>query len=221
MLILNLKNYPSVSNPIGQKYFDAGNKVIEENPELKDVVYFSPPVLDILSYKSNNPDLSYISQHVDNKGYGSTTGRVPYTRLIDENISYSLLNHSEFRFADKEELYKSITDIQNTGIKLVVCAENVEEIKQILEYKPYAVAYEPPELIGTGDSVTNRPDAVKEFIQTVGDKSLPFIGAGVSNGEDIQNSLDLGAKGILLASRFVKADDPYQKLVELTRPFLK
>jgi triosephosphate isomerase len=77
---------------------------------------------------------------------------------------------------------------------------------------------EPPELIGSGVSVTTRPELVKETINAItstNPKVLPLVGAGVSNAEDIAEALRLGAKGVLLASGFIKAKDPKSVLLNM------
>jgi len=44
-----------------------------------------------------------------------------------------------------------------------------------------------------------------------------LCGAGITNGEDASAALDLGARGILVASGVVKSDDPYESLLDLAR----
>ena len=47
------------------------------------------------------------------------------------------------------------------------------------------------------------------------DKSLAIIGAGITTGKDVKKSYELGADGVLLASAFVKAQEPFEKLKDL------
>ena len=42
-----------------------------------------------------------------------------------------------------------------------------------------------------------------------------LCGAGISTGEDMQQALELGAEGVLLASGIVKADNPKDALLDL------
>jgi triosephosphate isomerase len=44
-----------------------------------------------------------------------------------------------------------------------------------------------------------------------------LCGAGISKGEDLRAALDLGSKGVLLASGIVKAKDPKAALEDLIR----
>ncbi len=97
-------------------------------------------------------------------------------------------------------------------MKTVVCAESLSEAKHLAAFSPWAVAIEPPELIGSGVSVsTARPELVSDGVKAihgVDRKVKALVGAGVSNRTDFQLSLKLGAEGVLLASAFAKAKDP-------------
>jgi triosephosphate isomerase len=91
--------------------------------------------------------------------------------------------------------------------------------KAVAELKPYALAVEPPELIGTGRAVSKVDpsiveDTVKE-VKRVDKECVVLCGAGVTNGEDVRAAIDLGADGVLLASGVVKAKDPRAALLDL------
>ncbi|MCK5410084.1 MAG: triose-phosphate isomerase, partial [Candidatus Heimdallarchaeota archaeon] len=43
----------------------------------------------------------------------------------------------------------------------------------------------------------------------------PLVGAGVSTSKDVSEALQLGAKGVLLASGFVKSKEPKSVLLEM------
>lgn len=224
MVIFNLKTYPEASGSGIQDEIDAVSKLIKETPQAKDVIYMAPQVLDILTVKRANADIHLLSQHVDPKESGKTTGMVTAERLKDIGVGMSLLNHSEHRL-EAGTLTVSITYLQKQGLKLVVCMENMEEAEEVLPFKPFAVAYEPKELIGSGKSVsTEKIDVVKDFVRLVNEKSesKAIIGAGVSTGEDVKACRELGADGVLIASAFAKepAESKYEKLVELVTPYL-
>jgi triosephosphate isomerase len=46
-----------------------------------------------------------------------------------------------------------------------------------------------------------------------------IIGSGVNEPEDINTALKLGAKGVILASAVVLAQNPEEKLLELARAY--
>ncbi len=97
----------------------------------------------------------------------------------------------------------------------------MEIAKRVALLNPDAIAIEPPELIGSGISVsTAQPEIVSgavEAVHTINPDVKVLCGAGITNGEDASAALDLGAKGILVASGVVKAEDPYKALLELAR----
>ena len=47
------------------------------------------------------------------------------------------------------------------------------------------------------------------------DSEKLLVGAGVKNGEDVRLAIELGAKGVLLASGVTKASDPKAVLLDL------
>jgi len=60
------------------------------------------------------------------------------------------------------------------------------------------------------------PDAVKQFSEAMrAYKTTSLCGAGISTRKDIEKSAELGCKGVLLASAFVKAVDPERLLLDL------
>lgn len=219
MLLLNLKTYSEATGLNAKKLLDVVNQFINENSTAKDRIIIIPALTDLFWTKQNYPNIIIAAPHVDNINAGSSTGWIPADTLISYGIEHSLYNHSEHRMYG-DSIVEDIKTVQSKGLKLIVCCENVDEAKNLLQADPFSIAYEPKDLIGSGVSVTTRPEAVKEFMEGIAGRKNTLIGAGVTTGEDVQSSLDLGAEGVLLASAFVKATDPYQKLKELVQPFL-
>lgn len=220
MIILNLKTYKESTGKDGIKLVEAINNIYKLNPEVAKYIYISPAMVDLSMIKMLYPHLNIIGQHVDNKKAGSTTGWTPAETLVRNGIEYSMLNHAEHRVWS-DNIVQDINDIQSSGLKLIIPCESLDEAKILLEAKPYAIALEDKNLIGTGQSITSmKPDSVKEFIEYCKGKTKLIIGAGVSTGEDVRSGLELGAEGFVLASAFVKAADPEAKARELVAPFL-
>jgi triosephosphate isomerase len=218
MIFLNFKTYPESTGQNSLKLLDSVAQAIIENSSVKELVYVAPSIIDLGVAKNKFDGLNIMAQHVDTQTAGSTTGWITADNIIAQDITYTLYNHSEHRvFGDN--IVENINYLQSKGLKVIFCCENIEEAKIALEAKPFAIAYEPKELIGSGVSVTTKPEAVAEFIALVKGKSLALIGAGVSTKEDIKKGIELGADGALLASAFVKAADPKAKLMELVEPF--
>lgn len=219
MLILNLKTYPESTGTNIYSIFDSLNTAITQDPSLKDLVFVAPANIYLSELKSKYPNINILAQTVSSKNAGSTTGWIPADNLVSLGINMAIYNHSEYR-QNIETIVEDIKSIQAKGIKLIVCCENVDEAAMILEAEPFAIAYEPKDLIGSGISVTTRPEAVIEFISFVNGKTIAIIGAGVTTKEDVENSIKLGGQGVLLASAYVKAEDKGAKLKELIDPFL-
>ena len=111
-----------------------------------------------------------------------------------------------------EFLVKKTADL---GLLSCVCADTPEKSKQVARLLPNFVAFEPPELIGTGISVSKaKPELLKKSVEAIqeggGGKVVPLCGAGISTPEDVKKAFELGARGILVASAIVKAEDPYK-----------
>jgi triosephosphate isomerase (TIM) len=160
------------------------------------------------------------AQHVDAAEFGSFTGGIVPELVKKMGAAGTLLNHSEKRLGDK--LSASSEAAKAAGLQVVICAEDDSESEKIAaELQPDFVAVEPPELIGGDISVTSaNPGVIENSVKRVGETPL-LVGAGVKNGEDVKTALQLGAKGVLLASGITKAEDPAAVLRDLANGLSK
>ena len=153
------------------------------------------------------------AQHADANEAGAFTGSMTLESIAAQGCKGTLLNHSEKKISSEHER-TAVGRAQKMGLKTIVCADTVAKAVLFAELnpKPWAIAVEPPELIGSGVSVSRSQPFVVENavskIKAVDEKILVLVGAGVSNAEDYGKCLDLGAEGVLLASAFVKAKSP-------------
>ncbi|HIJ98662.1 TPA: triose-phosphate isomerase [archaeon] len=159
-----------------------------------------------------------IAQNIDPIDPGRGTGYLLADSVLQNGGIGSILNHSEHKM-DFRELGVAVTKMREIGLKSFVCAKDTEEARQIAFLNPDFIAVEPPELIGTGKSVsTTQPEVVKNSvnaIQQVNKKVKILCGAGISNGLDAKKAKELGTEGVLLASAFVLAKDPKAVLLEI------
>lgn len=128
----------------------------------------------------------------------------------------TLLNHSDFRL-DFKMIEETMLELE--GVKICVCCKDVEEGIKISDFRPDFLAYEPPGLIGNKEkSVSSeKPEDIRLLVSGV---QVPvLVGAGVHNGQDVKIALEMGAKGILVATDVVKAEDPERELRELSEAF--
>ena len=158
------------------------------------------------------------AQHVDGVGYGGFTGHVTAASLKANGASGSLINHSERRLK-LAEVEASISSCRSSGLKTIVCTNNVATTRAAAALEPDYVAVEPPELIGSGIPVSKaNPDVIRESVNAVlkiAPKVGVLCGAGITHGEDLRAALELGSQGVLLASGIIKAKDQRKALEDL------
>ena len=215
--IINLKNYTEIAGDNTIKIVKDAEKVSET---LNVEIIISPPqpYLGLITKQTN---LKVISQHIDLKKPGSTTGY--YIAEIIEKIGAhgSLINHSEHELKI-DEIKQSIEKLEKLNMTSFVCVKTIEELKEILSFKPDFIAIEPPELIGTKKSISSeKPSLIKECHNIIkGDqKSRLICGAGINEKEDIEIALENGASGILVSSSITKSNNWYSKIFELASAF--
>ncbi|MEX0567899.1 MAG: triose-phosphate isomerase, partial [Candidatus Njordarchaeota archaeon] len=132
------------------------------------------------------------------------------------NVDGTLINHSEKK-VETHIIKKVVEMADKIGIDVCVCAGDQEEVELVSKMKPSYVAFEPPELIGSGKSVSKmKPEELKESVKIILDvsekKSIPLCGAGISTKEDVALAIEYGARGILVASAFVKSKNKEEVL---------
>jgi len=216
IILLNLKTY---EQSMGQKAIDFA-RVAERVYEKTGIsIAVAPQIIDIAA-ETVSSETPVFSQHIDPVYYGKYTGHVLPEAVAEAGAIGTLLNHSECQIP-LEQIEESIKRAREVDLITVVCVDTVETAKRVALLNPDAIAIEPPELIGSGISVsTAQPEIVSgavEAVHTINPDVKVLCGAGITNGEDASAALDLGAKGILVASGVVKAEDPYKALLELAR----
>ncbi len=160
-------------------------------------------------------------QHVDPVGYGAHTGRVPPQALrYIPGVRGSMVNHSEYKLPYRH-VAQVVEALHRAGLESLVCADTPGEAEGLAHLKPTWIAVEPPELIGTGTPVSKaRPEVITgavEAVRRVAD--IPVLaGAGITSPEDVERAIELGARGVLVASAVMKAPDPPQAMRSLAQP---
>ncbi|MBA0907998.1 MAG: triose-phosphate isomerase [Nitrosarchaeum sp.] len=211
MFIINCKNYEEVSGDKIIKFV----KIVEKiSKKYKIKIAVAPPqhLIGLLA----NSSIPILSQHVDNFGVGSTTGFMIPELLKKSNVKGSLINHSEHRISSAE-ISKLVLKLRELKMISVVCVKDVLEAKKYVKLNPDYIAIEPPELIGSGKSVsTEKPELVTKSVQVVNsmkNNTKLLCGAGIVSGQDVSKALELGSKGILVASGIIKAKN-WTKIIE-------
>lgn len=220
IIIVNLKAYPQA---VGERSVEVSEKIAEAGREKDLAVGVSPQYADLYRV-SKEVEVPVYAQHVDSLEPGRGTGSLLPEAAKKAGAVGSLVNHSERRL-DLDEIESIVERLDETDLESVVCAESVERAGEVSAFGPDVVAIEPPELIGTGRSVSQvKPGVIKETVKKVHDVNPDvrvLCGAGVSTGEDVKIALELGAEGILIASAVVKADDPKEAMIDLANGALE
>ncbi len=215
LFIINAKNYSQGSGENLRRFIEYAESASQDfNVE----VLVAPPVVDLYYYAKKNPE-RLISQAVDTVDYGSSTGHIPLMRLVDMGLKYSLINHSENRV--DHMLIKDINLVaKDIGFRLVVCIQSIDELKELLSLgvKPYAYAFEPPELIGSGRSVSKYAgDELQKAVEICREAGVRCLcGAGITDVEDVELSMEYGVEGILVSSGIIKSKDPLGRILKFS-----
>jgi len=170
-----------------------------------------------LGLVSFHTKLTAFAQHVDSKTGKRETGFILPKGVKNAGAKGTLLNHSEHKIKS-EEIKKTIKECNKLKLKVIVCASNLKEAKEIKKFKPYAIAYEDPKLIATGKSITKykTKDLEKFILVLKNTKIIPLCGAGINSKEDYKEALKLGCKGVLVSSIVANSKNPEKFLKEVS-----
>ena len=115
-------------------------------------------------------------------------------------------------------MINTVDNSKKKGFTIVLCVENIEEVKDYAKLAPSYIAYEPPNLIGGNVSVSSaKPDIIEEAAKICEHYDVNLlVGAGVKTRLDLEKSMELGASGVLIASGIIRDPKPINKLNSLT-----
>jgi triosephosphate isomerase len=210
MIFINFKTYKQGTGQTAFELAKACQKVAKRTS-----VQIFPLVQTTDIFNLANQGLKVWAQHVDNINFGPHTGQILPQAVTNAGAEGVLLNHSEHKLP-VEVVKETLKRCQALGLKTLVCSDSLEEAKTIIKAKPDLIAYEPPEFIGSRtDSVSStKPEVIKDFVNEI--KKIPvLVGAGIHSRKDVRIALQLGAKGVLVATDVVLAEEPEKQLLEL------
>ena len=103
----------------------------------------------------------------------------------------------------------------------ILCVKDVEEVKKYSKLNPDYIAIEPPELIGSGKAVSKeKPELITKAamaVKSAKNNTKLLCGAGIVSGEDVVKAIELGSKGILVASGIIKSKDWDKVITEFAK----
>jgi triosephosphate isomerase len=218
LIIINCKNYLEV----------AGEKILQLSEIAKDIssstnvqIMLAPPQ-SCLFYLSQSIKLPLICQHIDDEKIGASTGFIIPELAKSYGAAGSLINHSEHRI-EHTHIQNLVERLRQLNMTSIVCAATSKEVRELARLHPNMIAIEPPELIGTGKAVSKvNPSIITKSVKEAGKHSeniQVICGAGILDKTDVQSAINLGSKGILLASGLIKSGAWQDKLIELCEGF--
>jgi triosephosphate isomerase len=216
VIIVNFKTYLESQGKKALELSKAAEKVARENGVC---IAVAPQSVDIRLI-ATTVDIPILAQHIDPEAPGAQTGHLAPEAAKEAGAIGSLLNHSECRLrADIiEETVRRATAL---GLRTCICANTPAIGAAVSAFSPTMVAVEPPELIGSGISVSKaKPEVVRDSvlaIKKIDSRVRVLCGAGVTSGDDVEVAIKLGSEGILVASGVVKAKDPSAVLTDFAK----
>ncbi len=178
-------------------------------------IIVTPQYTDIPLLAQNTERILVFAQHMDSLPVGRGLGSVLPEAVKAAGAVGVMLNHAE-KPLTMEEVEATIKRADEVGLATIVCADTVEDVKTIAKMGPNLIVAEPTDLIGTGQ--TSDSNYVIETIKTVeaiNPDIMVLQGAGISNGEDVYNTIKLGAQATGSTSGIIKAEDPEAMVEEM------
>lgn len=219
MFIINFKNYEEISGAKALKLA----KIVEKISKKYRIKIAVAPPHHLLS-EITKCNIPVLAQHLDTENVGSTTGFMIPEIVKKSFVKGALINHSEHRIPGKQ-IRELVSRLKKLGMISVVCVKDVSEARKYAKLNPDYIAIEPPELIGTGKAVSKeRPEVItrsSSAVMEAKNSTKLLCGAGIVSGEDVAKAMQLGAKGILVASGIVKAKNWTHVIEEFARVISK
>jgi triosephosphate isomerase len=211
MIIVNFKTYLEST---GKRAVELAKQAEKASKETGTCIVVVPQFVDLAKI-AETVEIPVFAQHIDPIKPGGFTGHVLAEAVKEAGAVGTLINHSErqLRLSDIDAI---IALAKEKGLTSCVCANNPSVSAAVAAMKPDITSVEPPELIGSGISVSKaKPEIVTDtvkLVKQIDPKMTILCGAGISTAEDVSIALKLGTRGVLVASGIVKAKDPYSVL---------
>ncbi len=170
-------------------------------------IIFTTPVVDIRRVKENTKNIFVFAPHMDPIYPGRGLADTLPESLVAAGADGVMLNHCE-KPLEFEVLKETIARADEVGLTTIVCADSLADASKIATLKPDIIVAEPSELIGTGVSVgPEYVEAATKSVKDVDSDILVLTAAGISNGEDVYNTIISGADATGSSSGIAKAED--------------
>ena len=220
IIIVNFKTYIEATGKRGVELAKIADNVSKDSGV---TIAVAPQFTDLKSIVEE-VEIPVFSQHIDPIKPGAFTGHILAESVKAAGASATLVNHSERRIK-LSEIEEVLSIARVSDLATLVCTDTPGVSAAVASLSPDMIAVEPPDLIGTGVAVSKaRPELITdaiERIRLVNTSSEVLCGAGVSTAEDVGKALELGTKGVLVASSVVKGRNPSRLLEDMTDEILR
>jgi len=213
MLILNFKTYKEATEKNALVLAKSAEEVMGKTGV---PIILCPQIIDVPSIR-REVDIEMWVQHFDPIDPGKNTGWISPFALVKAGVRGVLINHSE-RALSIEEIEQRVKFAKKYGLTSLVLTSSIDEVKKINLLEPDYIGFEKRELIGGSVSITDAAVGTIEYVRDNINRPL-VIGSGINSADDVINALKLGAKGVILASAVILAQNPEEKLLELARAY--
>lgn len=218
IIAINYKAY--YPHSFGEHCMRVTRDAIRVSSEFDVEFILAPPYTELYRVlgEVSGKNVKVFAQHADPMEPGAITGYTPLEGLKELGVHGVIINHSEHRL-EIASINWLVKRARKLGLETLVCADEPEVGASIAVLKPDMIAVEPPELIGTGISVSRaKPDVIVRSVELIRrvDRDLKILtGAGISSGEDVYKAIKLGTIGVLVASAIVKSANPYEVIKDM------
>ncbi len=214
VIIINCKVYREGVGRRADLIASAAQEVGEES----DIQIGIAPTYTDLHRIAHHFDIPVFAQHIDGISPGAFTGHITAETVRHAGAQGTLLNHSERRLT-LADLEAGIRAAGTHHLETIVCTNNDATTAAAAALGPTYVAIEPPELIGGSVSVSEAdPEVITRSVSAAHQRNpdvAVLAGAGIHSGKCVKTAIDLGTRGVLLASSVVKAENPKIVLEDL------
>ena len=170
-------------------------------------IIFTTPVVDIRRVREATKHIHVFAPHMDPIEPGRGLADILPESLVAAGADGVMLNHVE-KPVSFEVLEATIKRANQVGLTTIVCADSMADAAKIATLAPDIIVAEPSELIGTGVSVGKEyVEAATKSVKDVNENILVLTAAGISNGQDVYNTIIAGADATGSSSGVAKAAD--------------
>lgn len=213
MLIINFKTYKEATGKNALLLAQIAENVAQR---LGVEIIVAPQLTDIYQIRRAT-GIEIWAQHADAIDPDRHTGWISPYALRQVGATGVLINHSEHRLS-LDEITKRVKYAKKYGLTTLVLADSIDMVKEINQIGPDYIGFEKGELIeGTISIIEMERPTIEKILDQI-DRPL-IIGSGINREDDVKEALKVGAKGIILASAVIKAQNIEEKLTELAKAF--